>query len=165
MDPERNLPLALEKLSQLGGPISVSLVYQNPATDRPQQDDFLNAAAHTMTTNSAPEIRRILRQIEESLGRIRRADKYASRTMDLDLCLLGGQVLESAEFILPDPNLIKYAHIAVPIAELDPDFLHPVTGKKLQEIADRLRARASLNLRDDISQRMREVATQASKPD
>ena len=162
IDPEKYLPLAVENLSRLGEQISVSLVYQNPAIARPEQSDYLNAAAHVVTANSALEIRGILRQIEESLGRIRSKDKYDSRTLDLDLCLLGDQVLETAELILPDPNLLKYAHIAVPIAELDPDFLHPIAGSNLREIAYRLRPEANLSLREDISQRIREVAANAT---
>ena len=129
---------------------------------RPEQRDYLNSAAHILTLSAPLEIRHMLRQIEEDLGRVRGDDKYAARTMDLDLCLLGDRVLETDKLVLPDPNLIKYAHIGVPIAELDPEFMHPITGNTLGQIADRLRPDAALDLREDVSQHIREVAANAS---
>lgn len=102
------------------------------------------------TDLTADAIRNTLRRIEVDLGRLRTEDKYAPRTIDLDLCLLGDQVLETSEFKLPDPDILSLAHLTVPMAELAPDYLHPVTGEALQAIADRLRPEAKLTPRLDI---------------
>ena len=68
---------------------------------------------------------------------------------DLDLCLFGSRI-ESGSVTLPDPDLLEHAYTAAPIAELDPDFRHPVTGEPMGDIARRLRKGADLTRRDDI---------------
>jgi 2-amino-4-hydroxy-6-hydroxymethyldihydropteridine diphosphokinase len=137
--------------------IAVSTVYQNPAVGPTPQPDFLNAAALIETDQPAETIRLYLRDIEADAGRVRTLDKYAPRTLDLDLCLLGTQITESPESSLPDPDLITRAHIAVPMAELAPTFLHPITGEALQIIADRLRPDASLVPQPEISARLQSI--------
>ena len=150
IDPEINLPLAVKKLVVLGTPIMVSPVFQNPPVGSAPQPDFLNAAASVETSSSPLEIRARLRNIEYELGRVRTADRFAPRTIDLDLCLLGDIVLEHPEFTLPDPELLHRSHIAIPMAELDPDFIHPITLERLSDIAERLMPTAELTPRPDI---------------
>ena len=96
------------------------------------------------------DIRTQLRKIEYELGRVRTADRYAPRTMDLDLCLLGDLVLELLEFTLPDPELLDRPHLAIPMAVLDPDFVHPITQERLSDIAERLMPTAELTPRPDV---------------
>lgn len=153
IEPERHLPRAAQRLREVGHLIRVSNVYQNPALGPTAQPDFLNAAALLETSLSAEEIRRCLRRIEADLGRMRTGDKYAARTIDLDLCLLGSQVFESSLITLPDPELLTRPHLAVTLAELAPGFLHPVTGEPLSAIAERLRPGADLRPRPDVARR------------
>ena len=157
IEPERNLPLAIQKLRQLGKLTRVSAVYQNPAVDRPDQPDFLNAAVLVETELQPSEIRRVLRQIESELGRIRTVDKFAPRTIDLDLCLLGETTLEANAITLPDPDLLERAYLAVTMAELSPKFRHPTTGETLKALAERLRPGAVLLCRKDVSQSIRKA--------
>ncbi len=150
IDPETNLPLAAARLSELGKPIAISTVYQNPAIADEPQPDYLNAAVLIETTLDPLTIRDKLREIEADLERIRTTDKFAPRTIDLDLCLLGDRVLDHELISLPDPDLLKRAHLAVTLAELRPDFLHPITGDSLEEIANELQKDAELKPRPDI---------------
>ena len=150
IDPETNLPLAAARLSELGKPIAISTVYQNPAIADEPQPDYLNAAVLIETTLDPLTIRDKLREIEADLERIRTTDKFAPRTIDLDLCILGDRVLDHELISLPDPDLLKRAHLAVTLAELRPDFLHPITGDSLEEIANELQKDAELKPRPDI---------------
>jgi len=150
IEPETNLPLATTRLSELGNPIAISTVYQNPAIADEPQPDYLNAAVLIETALDPLTIRKKLREIEADLGRIRTTDKFAPRTIDLDLCILGDRVLDHELLSLPDPDLLKRAHLAVTLAELRPDFLHPITGNSLEEIAHELRKDAELNPRADV---------------
>lgn len=159
IDPEKHLPLAIRKLKQLGEILSVSGVYQNPALGRSEQPDFLNAAALLLTHLPALEVRHALRSIEAQLGRVRTDDKYAARTIDLDLCLYDNLVIQSPEFVLPDPEIFERAHLAVPLAELDPGYLHPITDETLEQIANRLRPGADLTPRDDIATILHTIVT------
>ena len=54
----------------------------------------------------------------------------------------------------PDPGLLTLAHLAIPFAELAPDYIHPNTGESLKDIADRLRLSATLLPRPDVAARL-----------
>lgn len=157
--PERYLPEALSRLGNLGDLLRISSVYQNPAYGPVEQDNFLNAAALLTVDMGAGQLRASLRAIERDLGRRRGKPppgltegeaKYTPRTIDLDLSLLGQQVIHSGPIRLPDPDILTKAHVAVPLAELAPDFHHPETGETLREIARRLSDRAQMTPRPDI---------------
>ena len=154
LSPETNLPRAAGRLAEFGALRAVSMVYQNPAIGPSPAPDFLNAAVLIETELGATEIRERLRRIESDLGRVRTANKYAPREIDLDLCLLGSQIIETTELVLPDPDLLTRPHLAVTLAELAPDFIHPVTGESLGAIAARLRLGADLRPRPDVAERL-----------
>ena len=149
-----HLTTAVQRLKELGPLLGLSAVYQNPAIGPTQQPDFLNTAALIETDLTIDAIRDRLRHIEADLGRVRTEDKYAPRTIDLDLCLFGDHVVETHQYILPDPGLLTLAHLAIPIAELAPDYIHPITGDTLKDIADRLRPSANLLPRPDVAARL-----------
>jgi 2-amino-4-hydroxy-6-hydroxymethyldihydropteridine diphosphokinase len=166
IDPEENLLQAVRCLRALGELRAVSEVYQNPAVGPVSQDDFLNAAILIETGLRASTLRERLRAFEADMGRERmeslagyppEAAKYAPRTIDLDLCMLGDLVLEAPPVTLPDPDVLTKPHLAIPLAELAPDFPHPITGEPLQEIADRLLPGAQLTPRPDISIRLQDL--------
>ena len=150
IEPETNLPLAVARLSELGRYVTHSTVYQNPAIADEPQPDYLNAAVLIETTLDPLAIRNKLREIEADLGRIRSEDKFAPRTIDLDLCILGNRVLDHELLSLPDPDLLERAYLAVTLAELRPDFLHPLTGETLDEIAAKFQKHVALKPRSDV---------------
>ncbi|OGO20882.1 MAG: hypothetical protein A2Z14_04125 [Chloroflexi bacterium RBG_16_48_8] len=77
--------------------------------------------------------------------------------MDLDLCLLGNEILDTLEITLPDPDLLTRGHLTIPLAELAPDFPHPITGESLQQIADRLQPTVELRLREGVTSQLQEA--------
>jgi len=151
LDPEHNLARAIERLSRLGRLRGISGVYQNPAIgDRPQPD-YLNAAVLLEVDRAPDALRAELRRIEAELGRVRTSDKNAPRTIDLDLSLLSDQIYRGPGFQIPDPGITRLPHLAIPLAELAPEFRHPELGETLAEIADRLRAGSKLVRITDLS--------------
>lgn len=150
IEPETFLPRTVKQLDALGRVVAVSRVYQSAAIAPDPQPDFLNAAALLRTAAEPLEMRAALRNIEAALGRIRGTDKNAPRTIDLDLCLYADRILRTPELVLPAPEILERAYLAVTLAELAPDFRHPVTGETLRAIADRLRPSARLVLRADV---------------
>jgi 2-amino-4-hydroxy-6-hydroxymethyldihydropteridine diphosphokinase len=151
IDPESYLPLAIRSLHSIGRILKTSKVYQNAPIDRPEQPDFLNAAVLIQTDLQPLEIRLRLRAIEADLDRVRVEDKYAARTIDLDLCLFGDQIYRSPELTLPDPDIEKRPHLAIPLSELDPHFIHPLTHLSLEKIAGRLSKDSDLSYREDVT--------------
>ena len=69
---------------------------------------------------------------------MRTADKNAARTIDLDISLFNDEVLELGRRRIPDPEILLYPHIARPLADLAPDYVHPETGASLDEIVQGL---------------------------
>jgi len=144
LSPEHNLPWAVGLLDDQVGVKAVSRVYRSlplgPAGEQLDQPEYLNAAVLVEVPGDVPPDLfrfRVLRAIENSMGRIRTADRYAPRPIDLDLALYGDTVLEDEEtgLYLPDPEILTRAHIALPLADLAPGYRHPVTGQTLREIA------------------------------
>ncbi len=69
------------------------------------------------------------------MGRVRTADKFAPRPIDLDIAFYGDRVLEVAGKVIPDPDVLRFAHVAAPLADVAGDWIHPQTGQTLAEIA------------------------------
>ena len=139
IEPERNLKEAVRLLASRCTLLAVSPVYETKPVGKTDQPDFVNAAALIETELGAKELKtQVLQAIEQSLGRVRRADKNAPRTIDLDITLFNDEVFDLGHRHIPDPDLIRYAHIAVPIADLAPLFDHPESGRTLKEIAEGL---------------------------
>ncbi|MBN1551373.1 2-amino-4-hydroxy-6-hydroxymethyldihydropteridine diphosphokinase [bacterium] len=136
IDPIRNVPLAIEKIAELGQIISVAGMYWNPAIGSLPQPDYLNTAVLLETAYEPLELKSHLKAIEYKLGRKRRSSRNSARPIDIDIVLFGSRFINTPELTIPDPNLMTFAHIAVPIAELYPEYLHPQCCKPLSAIAD-----------------------------
>jgi 2-amino-4-hydroxy-6-hydroxymethyldihydropteridine diphosphokinase len=135
IEPEKYLPLAIRKLSERIQVEAVSSAWKAPAVGKPAPD-FLNAAAKVLTELSADELKtNVLRKIEAELGRVRGQDKFAPRTIDLDIL-----VFDDAQV---DEDLWRYAHLAVPLAEIYPDYKN-AAAESLITVAKRLEAEGGL---------------------
>jgi 2-amino-4-hydroxy-6-hydroxymethyldihydropteridine diphosphokinase len=150
IDPEHNLNQAVNLLAQRTLLLAVSSVWQSPPADGSDQPDYLNAAVR-IRTDLAPEdiLARVITPIEQQLGRRRTVDKFAPRTIDIDLALYGDRIGEYSGKPLPHPDILTRAHAALPLAELSPDVRHPATGERLRVIADRL-PHANIRRREDL---------------
>jgi len=115
---------------------------------------FLNAALQVRCSLSPADLKlQILRPLEAKLGRERTADRNAPRTIDLDISLFGERVIEDQTMGLqiPDPEILSRAHVALPLADLAPDRLHPVTGERMWEIAARFEVGDDVHIVPDLS--------------
>ncbi|HOT90844.1 MAG TPA: 2-amino-4-hydroxy-6-hydroxymethyldihydropteridine diphosphokinase [Anaerolineae bacterium] len=136
INPEENLLAATRLLAEHCTLLAVSPVYETLPVGKTDQPNFLNAAALIETSLAAEDLKgEVLANIEQQLGRVRTTDKNDPRTIDLDIALFNTDVLDIGARHIPDPDILKYAHIAVPLADLAPGYRHPETGQTLQEIA------------------------------
>jgi len=83
------------------------------------------------------QLKSILRDIERKVGRVRTADKYAAREIDLDIALYGDHTVDELDLRIPDPDIPHRPFLAVPLAELAPNWFVPGAGATLQELAAR----------------------------
>lgn len=134
---ERNIPAALAALSAHPqvALLAVSSVYESAAVGgNGPQPVFANAAVLLETELGAGALRAALREMEAAQGRVRTADKYAPRPIDMDIVLFDDFVggVEGSE--IPDPDLLRFPHVIVPCAEIAPAWPHPIIGSTLAEI-------------------------------
>lgn len=144
IEPEKNLVQAVRLLRSKCKVIAVSSVYRTAPQGFSQQPDFLNMAVK-ITTSVSPDTFKtdVLDWIERELGRQRDPfNRNAPRTIDLDISLWDDGVIEygAKPWRAPDPDIVRFAHLAIPLAELAPDFVHPTEGATLAEIAARFDA-------------------------
>ena len=136
----RNLPRALQLLRRDNRwrVLAESPIYETPAVGDAPQPDYFNAAVLLETGLSPADLRRALRRIEARLGRVRTADKFAPRTIDLDLVFVKDRQLNLDGGALPDPDILDHPHLALPLADIAPDWVFPGVGLTLKQIAEGL---------------------------
>jgi 2-amino-4-hydroxy-6-hydroxymethyldihydropteridine diphosphokinase len=136
IDPHRNIMDALDILSTQISIHAVSTFYRTAPVNRPEQSDFLNGVVAVDTDVGALALKkRILRPLEKKMGRTRSSDRYAARTLDLDLILYGETVVTNEELVLPDPDIRLRVFVAQPLFEVAPDARLPDTGEALAKLA------------------------------
>ena len=139
---EPMIRLALEALSRLPGTrlVKASSLYDTEPVGEVDQPNFLNAVAQLDTELTARQLLWNLLLVEKRLGRVR-TQRWGPRTIDLDLLLHGSLVLDEPELTVPHPELTARSFVLVPLVELDPLLVHPVTGETLLHHLSRLNTR------------------------
>jgi 2-amino-4-hydroxy-6-hydroxymethyldihydropteridine diphosphokinase len=141
IQPGKNLALGVDLLKQKLTILQLSSVWETASVGS-GGPDFLNLAVLIGTALEAQELKdNVLRPLEAQLGRVRSEDKNAPRTIDLDIILFDGRLL--------DPDLFRYAHRAIPVSELMPDYRSD-QGESLAEAATRLAKETFIRLRPDV---------------
>ena len=136
-DRQGNLLRAVELLSQWGQIEELSSLYETEPVGYLNQPPFLNAACQLTTTLTAEELLAVAKNIEAALGRIQ-SFRNAPRPIDIDILFYGEQVINSPHLTIPHPRLEERAFVLVPLAEIAPDLVHPVSGLTVQEMMQRL---------------------------
>jgi len=120
-----NIRLALNKLKSNFTDITVSSIFESPAEGF-VGSNFYNVGVNAKTKNNINEVVGILHDIENSLGRDRSLPKFSSRIIDLDLVLYNDAIDEDLK--VPRRDILKYAFVLAPLAELNPEDIHPQKG-------------------------------------
>jgi 2-amino-4-hydroxy-6-hydroxymethyldihydropteridine diphosphokinase len=111
-----------------------SSVYESDPVGNPDQPAFLNAVAEVETRLTPPDLMKELQGIEEAVGRIHH-ERWGPREIDLDILLYDGLVHQDERLSVPHPELEKRRFVLVPLRELAPDLVHPVSGLTVEELA------------------------------
>ena len=138
IEKERHIPEVVRRLRrhpQLDVK-AVSRVFESRSVGGPDHaPDFFNAAAVVCTELFPEELRAELRAVEREFGRVRTADRNAPREVDLDITYYGDRIADFGEWSVPDPEALTEAHIALPAADVAPEWIHPVSGLSTNQIA------------------------------
>ena len=110
-----------------------SSVYSSPAQQMASgTPPFLNQAIKVDTSLSSLELLTALEKIEQALGRTDKR-KQLSRTIDLDILLFGGETIKTDRLTIPHPEFLNRAFALIPVIEIDPMLVHPLTHKRLKD--------------------------------
>lgn len=112
---------------------AVSSVYETEPWGTEGQPAYLNQAVAVHTTLSPARLLHHVLEVEADLGRVRRG-KWGDRTIDIDILYYGSLVVESPGLEIPHPRLHLRNFVLYPLAEIAPEFIHPVLNKSNREL-------------------------------
>lgn len=129
------LKSAVEAVSDLGELTLKSNVYETEAWGGVAKGAFLNQVVEIQTAYSPSELLDFIQKIEVDLGR-QRDEHWGDRTMDIDIIYFGAGVIDTPELQVPHPFIRERKFVLAPLAEILPDFIHPVLGKSSLEMLE-----------------------------
>ncbi len=131
-DRERNLKKTCEMLATMEGFewITASSIYvTQPVEMEPESPTFLNVVIKGQFTFTPLELLNNIENIEKKLGRENKGDKKP-RPIDIDILLFGDDKIKTKQLTIPHPRMTKRAFVLVPLLQIEPGLMHPVSGKK-----------------------------------
>ncbi|HEY9849332.1 MAG TPA: 2-amino-4-hydroxy-6-hydroxymethyldihydropteridine diphosphokinase [Leptolyngbyaceae cyanobacterium] len=133
-DSQNILQSAVQLLDQTPGIelLARSSWYRTKAVG-PPQPDYLNGCVLLQVLMSPQQLLATLLETEAKFGRVRQ-ERWGPRTLDLDLLLFDDVVLESSHLQIPHPRMRERAFVLVPLAEIAPNWLEPVSGKSIAQL-------------------------------
>jgi len=131
IEPEPHIREAVRRLRTRFGVLRLSPVYRNPAVGF-VGEDFLNLAVAFDSREPVTGVCAALDGIETECGRVCGSPRFAPRTLDLDLLMVGDLVTDSP-LTLPRTEILKYAYVLKPLTDLAASLRHPLTGRSLTE--------------------------------
>lgn len=140
--PEVNLVQAICLLHEYGEVLKVSIAWESKSVGS-EGPNYLNACVLFKTPLMQVELKeKVIRPIETSLGRQRSGNKYAPRTIDIDIVLFDGKPCNN--------RFWNYAFVIVPLAEIYPEFQNPLAQENVTQTAMRLRQKVWMEARRDV---------------
>jgi 2-amino-4-hydroxy-6-hydroxymethyldihydropteridine diphosphokinase len=129
---EDNLERALGLLSQRMRMGKVSSIYDTEPLDNVNQPRFLNMVCQVFTRLAPEGLLALAKGIESKMGRLGKSGE--PRPIDIDILLYGDEVMDTPELVIPHPRMTRRAFVLVPLSEIAPDLVHPVSGKTIKEL-------------------------------
>jgi len=131
---EANMLLVKESLNSLFDVI-YSSIYKTPAEGF-EGEDFLNSVCKFDTDKNPQELRTLLKNIEKDMGRTFTQKGMSNRVIDLDLILYGDLQINRNGLELPSSDIEKYKFVLEPLAEIAPDYIHPILKKTYKDLLE-----------------------------
>jgi 2-amino-4-hydroxy-6-hydroxymethyldihydropteridine diphosphokinase len=134
----QNMRRALYLLSQKIRPTLVSPVYDTAPLGNTEQPRFLNLVCEAITSLTPIELLTLVKEIEIAIRR-KPGPPNSPRPIDIDLLFYNDQIINTAELIIPHPRLTERAFVLVPLADIVPNFVHPITNMRVRQILGNLK--------------------------
>jgi len=144
-DKRANIQGALESIGETCRLLEVSSLYKTEPVGCKGQDWFLNCVARVATEQRPRPLLEWLQSIEQQLGRTQRI-KNGPRTIDLDILLYDGLVVNESGLVIPHPRMHERLFVLAPLREIAASLVHPVLGKTIEELAGAIRSSERVEL-------------------
>lgn len=133
--PLEQVSSALEAIAAIANSqrVAISSFYRTPPLGPPDQPDYLNAAVALETALSADELLCETQRIEREHGRVRKAERWGPRTLDLDILLFGDEVITTPRLTVPHYDMKNRAFMLLPLLEIAPECRFP-DGQTVRDI-------------------------------
>ena len=128
---EANIASAIDYLRLNFTIVKISDIFESPAEGF-EGDNFYNMGVNATTKLSVEDVNAVLKNIEKTFGRDRTQPKFSSRLIDLDLVIYDDLIDLNAN--LPRDDILKYAFVLAPLAQLSGDEIHPLTKQTYQQL-------------------------------
>ena len=132
-DPLQRLEEAVRRLEEVVAVDAVSSVYRTEPVGYATQPDFLNVVLAARTERGAGELLEAVLEVEREMGRAR-SFRNAPRVIDIDLLAYGDRVMSTERLTLPHAELARRGFVLHPLAEVAPEWRHPVLGVTAREL-------------------------------
>ena len=133
VDAESHIRAGIDELEDQFGSVSLSPAYTSISVGF-DGDDFINLVARVETSMQPLELRQYLRDLEDRYDRKRDVPKFSDRSLDIDILLYDDLVLLSPLLEIPRAEILKFAHVLKPLADLEPDLVHPTELRSISDI-------------------------------
>lgn len=128
-----HIAAGIEALRHTFSVVHLSPVYQSRSVGF-DGDDFLNLTASVETGLQPIELKQYLNDLEDRHGRKRNVAKFSDRTLDIDILLYDDLYMISPALKIPRAEIMSFAHVLKPLADLAPELLHPICRQTISEI-------------------------------
>lgn len=132
IEPAAHLRLAIRELRDRFGELELSPVYRNAPVGF-EGEDFLNMVVRLRTSLGPRQLVAELEDIHRLAGRRRDRESVGPRELDIDLLLYDRAVVDEPDLELPRRDVLEYDFVLRPLADLAPDYRHPLTERRLSE--------------------------------
>jgi 2-amino-4-hydroxy-6-hydroxymethyldihydropteridine diphosphokinase len=129
------LMAAVKKIESLIGTVTrSSSVYETEPWGFEDQTQFLNQLVVAGTSLEPSAVLTAINSIEQQLGRERKGENYAARTIDIDILFFEERIINTEELVIPHPRLHERRFALAPLAEIEKGLVHPVFKKTVAEL-------------------------------